>query len=337
MKRWIFRFFLTALVLLALPFRSPAPLVYTPGEGWTYEAVGGEGAWRKTRAKDQLKVAQDAYDSNDLSTARKACERVITTWPLSDYAPQAVFLLGQVREKKRQDERAFKEYQQLMQKYPKATNTVEVLHREFLICNRFLGGERFRLWGVIPTFRDMDKTVSLYEQFINNAPYTEEAAQAQMNIGAAREKQKGFLNDSEPYVQAAKAYETAADRYHDRPAIAAEALYKEGLAYRKQALTAEYDQGAVLQAIASFQEFMTLYPDDPRVTDAEKIIAGLKTEQARGNFQTAQYYEVRRHLQSALIYYNEVLIQDPKSVYASQALERIAALKAQIANQTPAK
>lgn len=333
MKRWIFRLFLTAVMLLAFPFRSPAPLVYTPGEGWVYESVGGETAWRKNRAKDQLKAAQDAFDKKDFSTAKKAAQRILDTWPLSDYAPQAVYLLGLVREQKRQDERAFNQYQQLMEKYPKATNIQEVLHREFVICNRFLGGQRFRLWGIIPTFPDMDRTVALYERFINNAPYTEEAAQAQLNIGAAREKQKGFLNDSDPYVQAAKAYETAADRYHDRPAVATEALYKQGLAYRKQALTAEYDQGAVLQAIASFQEFITLYPDDPRVTECEKIISGLKTEQARGNFQTAKYYEIRRHYRSALIYYNEVLIQDPKSGYATQSLERIAALKKLLAAQ----
>ena len=32
---------LAALMLLALPNRCPAPLVYRPGEGWTYESVEG--------------------------------------------------------------------------------------------------------------------------------------------------------------------------------------------------------------------------------------------------------------------------------------------------------
>src|SRR5262249_38247748 len=130
----------------------------------------------------------------------------------------------------------------------------------------------------IPTFPSMDKTVAMYEKLIQNGPYSEVAARAQMNIGAAREKQTRFLNDEEPYIQAAKAYEAAADRYHDRPDIKSEALFQAGLAYNKQALTAEYDQSTAGQAIATFQDFMQYFPNDPRTSQAEQIIAALKTE-----------------------------------------------------------
>ena len=148
-----------------------------------------------------------------------------------------------------------------------------------------------------------------------------------MNIGTAREKQSRFLNDNEPYIQAAKAYELAADRYHDRPKVASDALYKAGLAYQKQAETAEYDQSTAGQAITTFDEFRALYPDDPRAVKGEQIIASLKTEQARGNFETAKFYEHKHQWKGALIYYNEVLIQDPKSTYAATALRRITELK----------
>jgi outer membrane protein assembly factor BamD (BamD/ComL family) len=326
MKRWSLRIWLAAFFVLAFPFRSPAPLIFTPGEGWTYEAVGG-GAWRKTRAKDQLDVAQAAFDKHDYRLAKKASQRVVKIWPLSDYAPQAAYLLARCYEADHQDELAFKEYQKLLEKYPKAANYEEVLHRQFAICNRFLNGERFRLWGYIPTFPSMDKTVGLYDKVVKNGPYSDVAAQAQMDIGAAREKQTRFLNDKEPFILAAKAYETAADRYHNDPIIAPEALFRAGLAYQKQAETAEYDQSTAGQAISTFQQFMTLYPDDPRVTKGEQFIAALKTEQARGNFETAKYYESTHRWKSALIYYNAVVIQDPKSGYATVALERITALK----------
>src|SRR3974377_846140 len=111
------RLFLFAVCVLAFPSRSPAPLIYTPGEGWTYEPVGGEGAWRRTRAKDQLIVAQGAFDKKDYNLAWKAARRVVKQWPLSDYAPQAQYLVGRCYEEKRQDERAFKEYQKLVEKY----------------------------------------------------------------------------------------------------------------------------------------------------------------------------------------------------------------------------
>jgi outer membrane protein assembly factor BamD len=265
--------------------------------------------------------------------AAKAAKRLVTAWPLSDYAPQAEYLLARCDEMTGHDERAFKEYQTLLRKYPKAANYEEVLSRQFAIANRFLAGERFKLWNLIPTFPSMDKTVDLYTTLIKNGPYSDVAPQAQMNIGAAREKQTRLFNDKEPFIQAAKAYEHAADIYHDKPQIASEALYRAGLAYQKQAETAEYDQSTAGQAISTFQEFMTLYPDDPRVNKSETIIASLKTEQARGNFETARFYEKNRRWKGALIYYNEVLIRDPKSPYASTALQKITELKQRLEPQ----
>ena len=72
---------------------------------------------------------------------------------------------------------------------------------------------------------------------------------------------------------------------------------------------------------------MTLYPDDTRVLQGEQIIATLKTEQARGNFETAKFYEGKKMWRAASIYYNEVLIKDPKSSFATISLQRITALK----------
>lgn len=54
------RLLLIAVCLLAFPFRAPAPLIYRPGEGWTYEPYGGEGKWQQPNAKSQLEVAQAA-------------------------------------------------------------------------------------------------------------------------------------------------------------------------------------------------------------------------------------------------------------------------------------
>ncbi len=328
-RRFVF-LLLATLCVAFLPYRSPAPLIYTPGEGWTYESVGGEGNWKRTRAKDQLIVAQDAFDKKDYSTALKAARRTVKVWPLSDYAPQAQFIVAECYESKSMDERAFKEYQNLLHKYPRFVDTEKVLARQFDIANRFLAGQWFRLWYYIPFFPSMEKTADMYTKIVGDGPFSDIAPKAQMNIGTAREKQSNF-------PEAAKAYETAADRYHDRPQIAADALYRAGLAYQKQAQTAEYDQSTAGQAIATFTDFMTLYPDDTRVSDAQKIIASLRTEQARGNFTIGQYYESHGRLVSAKIYYNEVvnlMLGEPNSTYATLARERIEALNKRIQPET---
>jgi outer membrane protein assembly factor BamD len=295
-------------------------LIYRPGEGWTYEPVGGEGKWQMTRAKDQLDVAQAAFDKQAYSLALKAARRVVRVWPLSDYAPQAQYLTGRCLEALDQDEKAFNEYQKLLEKHPKTANYDEILQRQFIIANKFLAGKWFKLWGYIPFFPSMEKTADLYAKIVKNGPYSQVAPQAQMSIGTAREKQHN-------YEAAVKAYETAADRYNDRPPIASAALFRAGLAYNKQAETAEYDQTTAGQAINTFRDFMTLYPNDTRVPEAQKIISSLRIEQARGNFEIAKFYEKYKKWNGAMVYYNEVVVQDPNSPYATEARRRIDDLK----------
>src|SRR6266704_1259174 len=336
MNRWPVCLLLIGVCVLAFPFNSPAPLVYRPGEGWVYESVGG-GKWVRNRAKDQLEVAQTAFDNKDYSTALKAGRRTVKVWPLSDYAPRAQYLLGRCYEARHQDERAYREYQNVLQKYPKIDIYPEILTRQFEIANRFLAGQWFRLWGYIPFFSSMDKTAAMYEKLIKNGPYSDVAPRAQMNIGAAREKQVSFFNRIDPFREAVKAYETAADRYRDNKEIASEALFKAGFAYYKQAKKAEYDQSVAGQAISTFDDFMTLYPDDPRAREAQNLKGALKTEQSRGSFEVARFYEKKKRWQGALIYYNEAYLRDPNSQYGEQARQRIDAIKKRTEQQTAQK
>lgn len=321
-RRTIPLLLLTAGILL-LPQRSPAPLVYTPGEGWTYESVGEVGKWKRQRAKDQIDVTHEAFDLKEYKIALKSASYLVKTWPLSDYAPEAQYLIGRCQEELKNDEKAFKAYQKVFENYPRSEKLNDVLQRQYQIALRFLGGQRFKLWGLIPTFPDMEKTAGLFEQIVKSGPYGPVAPDAQLSIGTAHEKRR-------EYTEAVSAYERAADRYHDQPIIAAEAVFRAGLAYAKQAKTAEYDQGTAGQAIATFNDFITLFPNDNRVAEARRLIGLLKEEQARGSFETAKFYADRKKWNGALIYYNEVLLQGPSSPYAAPAREQIDQIKKRI-------
>jgi outer membrane protein assembly factor BamD len=313
--------------VVLFPFRAPAPLFYVPGEGWYYESFGQNGKWQRTRAKEQMDVAEEAFNKTDYATTLHAAHRVLRVWPLSDYAPDAEYFIGRCLEAKGRDEAAFKAYQNIIEKYPRSSRYEDVLWRQYEIANRFLGGEWFRIWGYIPLYPSMDQTAEMFGKIVNNGPYSDVAPHAQLRIGAAREKQKN-------YPDAVKAYETAADRYHDQPTIAADALFREGISYARQAATAEYDQNTAAQAIASFTDFVTLCPNDQRVPRAQKAMAVLKAEQVRGNFQIARFYEKSKKWNGALVYYNEVLQMDPNSPYAAPARQRIESLKPRIQGST---
>jgi outer membrane protein assembly factor BamD len=284
--------------------------------------VGGA-KWQRPDARGQYEFAKAAFDKRQFGLAKKAARRVVKRWPLSDYAPVAQVLVARCYEVKRMDERAFREYQRAIEKYPKVETYDEVVKHQSAIANRFLGGQWFKLAGVVPFFPSMERTADMYAKIIRNGPYSEVAAQAQLNIGAARMKQRDYL-------LAVKAYEKAADMYHDQPAIATEALYRAGLAYKKQAQTAEYDQSAAAQAIGTFSDFITLYPNDKRTKEAQTFITSLRTEQARGALQTAKYYEKRRKWDGAMVYYGEASSVDPNSKYGLEARQRLDALKRRV-------
>jgi outer membrane protein assembly factor BamD len=323
-----FGFLLVSIACVALfPYRAPAPLFYVPGEGWYYESYGQNVKWQRARAKEQLDVAEQAFYKADYTTTLRAAHRVLRVWPLSDYAPDAEYFIGRCLEAKGKDEAAFKAYQNIIEKYPRSSHYEDVLWRQYEIATRFLGGEWFRIWGTIPLYPSMDQTAEMFGKIVNNGPYSDVAPHAQLRIGAAREKQKNFPD-------AVKAYETAADRYHDQPTIAADALFREGISYGRQAATAEYDQNTAAQAIASFTDFITLFPNDRRGPQAQKAIAVLKAEQVRGNFQIARFYENSKKWNGALVYYNEVLQLDPNSPYAAPARQRIEFLKPRIQAST---
>lgn len=316
MTRWFVQLCCIVVCVLAFPYRSPAPLIYRPGEGWTYEKPGDTGAWQKMRAKDQLEVAEKAFEIGNFKLAQKAAQRTVSSWPYSDYAPRAQYLAARCLEEQGKDQLAFKRYQDLLEKYPKIENYNEILGRQFAIANRFLNGQWGRLWGYVPVPFSKDKTAEMYEKIVKNGPYSEVGPQAQMNIGATREKQ----ND---YPEAVRAYERAADRYADREEVASDAMFKAGLAYLKESKTADYDQTVASKAIGTFNDFATLHPDDKRVPDAKARIEMLKTEQARGAYETAKFYEKRKKWDAAKIYYNEALSKDPSSAYAEIARLRI--------------
>lgn len=337
MNRRLAQVILLALFVVGFPLESWAPLVYRPGEGWVYETPGREGKWTRTRAKDQLDVAQQAFLKKDYSLALKAARRTVKVWPLSDSAPQAQYLQGRCYQAKGQLEKAFKAYQALLEKYPKIENYQEVVERQFDIANEFLAGRWFRLLGYLPFFPSMDRTAGLLEKVIKNGPFSPVAARAQLNVGAAREKQSSWLNRVNCFKEAVLAYEKAADRYHDNPVAASEALFKTGRAYYKQASKADYDQSVAGKAIATFGDFLTLYPDDPRGPEARQMMTRLKTEQARGAYSVARYYEKRRKWKAALIYYNEATIKDPESSYAQVAKQRMETIKREHGQPTAQK
>ena len=308
------RFVLFAWLALVLIPDCPAALVWRKGEGWSWE--GSTVTVAKT-PREQLELGRQYQSKKDYSNAIACYRRLVKRWPTSSAAQDARFGWAECLSARGYHYKAFKTYQELIDKHPNTEHFDEVLERQFEIGNLFLTGERDKAWG-IRLFPAIDKAVEIFQQVVKNGPYSPTAAEAQFRIGLAYEKQK-------MYIDAVHAYEGVLDRYAKHP-MAEAAQFQIGYAYKQESARAEYDKNAANQSIAAFSDFLIKYPRSDKAEIARQNQTDLKQEQSRGLFSIGQFYEKRKKYDAALIYYNEVLEQNPQSSWAESAKEKIATL-----------
>jgi len=306
---------LVGVFCFVLPTDCPAPLVWRKGEGWSYERHGITAA---KNPKEQLELARTLQAKKQYGDAITAYRRLVRRWPTAFAVEEGRLGLAECLSAVGYHYKAHLEYQNLITKHPNSPHFETAIQRQYEVGKRFLDGERHKVWGM-KVFPSLEKAVEIFEQVVKNAPYGKIASLAQFQIGQAHEKQKDFLS-------AVRAYEKLMDRYPDDP-MAEKAQFQIGLAYRKEASRAEYDQNAANQAIEAFSDYTTRYPQKENVSKAEQYRAALKSEQSKGLFRVAQFYEKNKNYKAAMIYYNEVIAQNPKSEWSANAQNKILQLK----------
>lgn len=97
------------------------------------------------------------------------------------------------------------------------------------------------------------------------------------------------------------------------------AMYKVGLCYYQLSPPYDRDQDYTQKAISSFQEFLTLYPDDSLSLDANQKIQELRNKLAHRQYFTGEIYLKLSSPKSALIYFDEVINNYPDTEYFERA------------------
>ncbi len=323
-KRCLLFWLLAGVFCFVLPLECPAPLIWRKGEGWTYERAGA--AYANT-PKDQLALARKYQEQKAYDAAVAAYRRVISRWPTSFAAQDARLGLAESLVELGYLYKGFKEYQNLLDKHPNSPYFDTVLQRQFEIADRFLAGEKHKVWR-FKIFPALDKAAEIYSQVVKNGPYSKLGPLAQFRLGLTYEKQHD-------YISAVHAYEKLLERYPNDP-LAEDAQFQIGWAYKMEAGRSEYDQNNANEAISAFTDFLLKYPNSRLAPRAEELRAELKQEQSRGLFQIAEFYEKRKNYKAAIIYYNEVIEQNPRSDWANTAQRKITELAARQKDSTTA-
>jgi len=72
---------------------------------------------------------------------------------------------------------------------------------------------------------------------------------------------------------------------------------------------------------------MVRFPNSEKLAQAQDYMLELSGRRVQGSMNIARFYESQKNFKAALIYYNDVVQQNPGSDLASEAKQRVEVLK----------
>jgi outer membrane protein assembly factor BamD len=262
-------------------------------------------------------------------SAIRGYQSIAKKYPNSIYAPEALYRSARLRLAGKNYTKAFEDFQQVLARYPNTRRFNEIIGEQYRIASALLDGARGRmLWGLLPGFKQRDKAIEYFETILVNAPYSDYAPLALMNVARGHQK----LGNTEDAID-------ALDRMinnYSQTLLAPDAYLK--LAQTHAALVdgPYYDQASTKEAITYFTDFMLLFPSDTNIANAEKGLDGMKTMLAESKMRMADFYFYKRsNFKAARVFYNEAITAYPESAIAARAKARLAEVEAK-ADKQPA-
>src|SRR6184192_2460927 len=310
-------FLVLAAAALLLPEPGTASVIFKPGQKAKYVAPGEEEL--SGNAAELFQIAQTAEKEGNLKRALKAYKTLIKHHPKDSLAPAALYRGAQLQEQLHEYTPAADSFRELVEKYPTSPHFEDAIEAQFRIGELYLNGKKLKVLG-IPLASSLDRAVTIFANVVRTAPYGKYTARAQFDVGLAREKQGA--NDA-----ALQAYQAVADKFPNEP-VAVDAQYQIGYIWFTAAQTGTKDAAAATNAKTAFQDFLFHYPKSEKAAQARADLDILEHKQTANSYTVAKFYDKQKYYRAAVIYYNEVIRQQPGSQESNQAKKRIDQLRA---------
>jgi outer membrane protein assembly factor BamD len=299
-----------------------AAVVFRPGEKAKYVPPGEEEL--SGDAAELFDIGQKAEKEGNYARAIKAYKTLVRKYSRDALAAGACYRGGVLYEKTHQYLEAAGTYKTLVVSYPTSPHFNEAIEGQFRVGEMYLAGKKLKLLG-IPLATSMDRAVDIFASIIRTAPYGKYTARAQFDIGLAREKQGA--NDA-----AIQAYQAVIDKFTNDP-IAADAQYQIGYIWFTAAKLGTKDIAATNNARTAFQDFLFRYPNSEKAPQARANLQLLEHKSLSRAFDVARFYDKQKAYRAAVLYYNEVIRQQPGSAESDKAKKRIEELRAKVGDK----
>src|SRR6059058_5389955 len=316
--QFVIRVFLVlAGALFLLPEPGVGSVVFQPGKKAKFVAPGEEEI--SGNAAELFQIGQTAEKEGNIKRAIKAYKSLVKRHPKDALAPSALYRSAQLQEQVHNYTPAAEAFLQLVERYPSSPNFEPAIEAQFRVGEIYLNGKKLKVLG-IPVASALDRAVTIFADVVRTAPYGKYTARAQFDIGLAREKQGA--NDA-----AIQAYQAVVDKFPNEP-IAVDAQYQIGYIWFTAAQLGTKDAAAAANAKTGFEDFLLHYPKSEKAAQARANLDILEHKQTANSYKVAKFYDKQKYYRAAVIYYNEVIRQQPGSQESNEAKKRIDQLRA---------
>ena len=296
-----------------------ASVVFQPGKKAKFVAPGEEQV--SETALELYNTAQSAEKEGNLKRAIHAYANIVRHHPKDALAPSALYRGAQLQEQHHDYLAAADSYRLLVERYPGSPHFDEAIEAQFRIGEMYLSGKKVRLLG-IPFATSMDRAIEIFAAIVRTAPFGKYTARAQFDIGLARQKQ--HVNDA-----AIQAYQAVIDKFPNDP-IAADAQYQIGYIWYEAARRGTNDRAAIEKAQTGFEDFLFRYPKSEKAAQARENLAHLQEKSTGDAMKIAKFYDKKKAYRAAVIYYNEVIHDQPGSPASAEAQKRVDEIRAKV-------
>ncbi|MGF1482999.1 MAG: tetratricopeptide repeat protein [Opitutales bacterium] len=322
-----------AVVVLALSLPlAQARLEYQDGVGW-YDTEGPIRSSLSSKDEaDALRLMNRAAElqaRGNLGGAITRYKKVAKRYDETIFAPEALLQAGRLYFQRNQFEKGFRNFAEILGRYPEYPKFQEVIEGQYAIAERMARGERPRLWGAIPGFRNYSDALNYYERVVNNAPYGEIAPRALLEQARLAKRQDEDAITIDALDRIINLYPESAE--------APDAYLLLADTFAGQVSGPWYDQGPTREAISYYRDFLILYPRHREVPMAQDNLARMTNVNAGSKFLIGEfYYRYRDNPIAALTFYNAAITIDPESEFAERSRQAIAKIReGRLAPRTP--
>ncbi len=317
-----------AAVALALSSSSrlAADLVWAPDSGWKVEggALAGLTGSQGTQALDLMNRARHDEDRGHKGSAISTYEKVAKKYPGSVYAPEALYRAGVLLEGRKQYYSAFTDFQSVLRRYPNTKRFNDVIGEQYRIASALLNGNHNRIWGWIPSFANRTKGIEYFEVILLNAPYSDYAPLALMDVARGFQYEKSLPDAIDALDRLVNTY--------PQSVLAPVAYLKLGDLHASLSDGPQYDQASTKEAMTYYEDYMILFPGDTNIPAAAAGVDKMKTILARSKIYIGDFYFFKRlNFAAARVFYNEAITAYPDSAPAQLARKRLADVDAKAA------